>query len=110
MAGRYGNIDYPKITKRGVLFGLGLFLIGAVGEAYIHMTGTQVPGWEERLLLDLEFLGTAIALVTRSSSGSSSRSPSRRGSNSVSRTWTGTRRDRPGQKSARSGPRRRAKY
>lgn len=53
-----------KITKRGVLFGLGLFLIGAVGEAYIHMTGTQVPGWEERLLLDLEFLGTAIALVT----------------------------------------------
>lgn len=64
MAGRHGNIDYPKITKRGVLFGLGLFLIGAVGEAYIHMTGTQVPGWEERLLLDLEFLGTAIALVT----------------------------------------------
>ena len=64
MAGRYGNLDYPTITKRGVLLGLGLFLIGAVGEAYIHATGAQVPGWEERLLLDMEFLGTAIVLLT----------------------------------------------
>jgi len=64
MTGRYGDLDYPTITKRGVLFGLGLFLIGAVGEAYIHTTGAQVPGWEEQLLLDLEFLGTAIALFT----------------------------------------------
>ncbi|WP_281194909.1 hypothetical protein [Halorubrum sp. F4] len=64
MTGRYGDLDYPTITKRSFLFGLTLFLIGALGELTIHMTGAQVPGWEETLLVDLEFLGTAIALLS----------------------------------------------
>jgi len=64
MTGRYGDLDYPTITKRSVLLGIGLFSIGAIGEMMIHATGAQVPGWEETLLLDLEFLGTAIALFS----------------------------------------------
>ncbi|WP_128904926.1 DUF7860 family protein [Halorubrum amylolyticum] len=64
MTGRYGDLDYPKLTKRSLAFGVGLFLIGAVGEGLIHATGMQVPGWEERLLVDMEFLGTAIALLS----------------------------------------------
>ena len=64
MTGRYGDLDYSKATKQSFLLGIGLFLIGALGEATIHTTGLQVPGWEETLLLDLEFLGTAIALFS----------------------------------------------
>ncbi|OYR38400.1 hypothetical protein DJ82_12570 [Halorubrum sp. Ib24] len=64
MAGRYGELDYSKATKRSVLLGVCLFLTGAVGKAIIHAGGLQVPGWEETLLLDLEFLGTAVALLS----------------------------------------------
>lgn len=64
MAGRYGNLDYPKITKRGVAIGLGLFVIGALGEAIIHLMGLQVPGWEEALLFDFEVLGILIMLLS----------------------------------------------
>ncbi|MFD1571171.1 hypothetical protein [Halorubrum laminariae] len=64
MTGRYGDLDYSKTTKRSVLLGIGLFLIGTLGELTIHATGAQVPGWEQTLLLDLEYLGTAITLFS----------------------------------------------
>lgn len=64
MPGRYGAIDYAKATRWSFLFGVSLFVIGALGEAAIHTAGLQVPGWEETLLVDLEFLGAAIALFS----------------------------------------------
>lgn len=62
MAGRYGEIDYPKLTKRGFLVGLTLFAIGFLGEIVIHSFGVSVPGWEEALLIDIEALGVVIVL------------------------------------------------
>lgn len=64
MVGRYGDLNYQKLTKRSVLFGLSLFLIGALGEMAIHSAGLQVPGWEEALLFDAEVLGVIVTLLS----------------------------------------------
>ncbi|MFA1609734.1 hypothetical protein [Halobellus rubicundus] len=64
MAGRYGDIDYPTLTKRSTLFGLGLFAFGALGEFALASTGMAVPAWEHALLVDAEWLGVALALLS----------------------------------------------
>ena len=55
--GRYGNLDYARLTKAGVVLGLSLFSIGAGGEWLIHSWHATVPAWEKTLFLDLEILG-----------------------------------------------------
>lgn len=62
--GRYGNIDYPVVTKRAFLLGVALFLVGGLGELVGHAVFGTLPGWEETLLLDAEILGVVIALVS----------------------------------------------
>jgi len=49
--GRYGNIDYPTVTKRAFLLGVSLFLIGVIGEVVGQTffraaagVGTDAPG------------------------------------------------------------------
>ncbi|MGQ4556360.1 DUF7860 family protein [Halobellus sp. GM3] len=64
MTGRYGDIDYPTLTKRSFLLGFGLFAFGALGELALAATGVQVPGWEHALLVDAEWIGVAIALLS----------------------------------------------
>ncbi|MFC7226065.1 hypothetical protein N0B31_01515 [Salinirubellus salinus] len=64
MAGRYGSLDYPKLTKRGFLLGLGLFIFGVTAEFAIGVLGLQVPAWEEVLLLDAIGLGIVVALFS----------------------------------------------
>jgi hydrogenase/urease accessory protein HupE len=64
MAGRYGNLNYEKLTKRSVVLGVSLFLIGALGEMVLHAVGLPVPGWENALLLGFEGLGILIALLS----------------------------------------------
>ena len=64
MAGRYGNLDYPTLTKRSFLLGVSLFVVGAVGEFVIHALGLQVPGWETALLWDAEVVGIVVALFS----------------------------------------------
>lgn len=64
MTGRYGDLDYPRLTKRSFLAGLILFAVGAVGEFAIFAAGLQIPAWEETLLLDLEILGVLICLLS----------------------------------------------
>ncbi|WP_049985586.1 DUF7860 family protein [Halobellus rufus] len=64
MAGRYGDVDYPTLTKRSFLFGIGLFALGALGEFAIAATGAAVPAWEHALLVDAEWIGVAIALLS----------------------------------------------
>ncbi|TKX75539.1 hypothetical protein EXE46_03575 [Halorubrum sp. GN11_10-6_MGM] len=63
MPGRYGDLNYPKLTKQSFLFGVGLFAIGAAGELALSASGASVPGWEQALLLDAELVGVAIALL-----------------------------------------------
>lgn len=62
--GRYGDLDYPLLTKAGVLIGVSLFLVGAGGEWAIHTWLHQVPAWEETLLFDLEVIGLLVFAVS----------------------------------------------
>lgn len=64
MAGRYGDIDYPQLTKRAFLAGLCLFLVGAGGELLIHTSGMTIPAWEDTLLFDAEILGVVVMLFS----------------------------------------------
>jgi len=62
--GRYGDLDYPKLTKRGFLFGLAMLLVGAAGEAFLPVLVGPLPPWEDALLLDLEILGLVVAVLS----------------------------------------------
>ncbi|MFB6096841.1 MAG: hypothetical protein ABEJ74_05590 [Haloferacaceae archaeon] len=64
MAGRYGNVNFPKLTKRSFLFGLALFVVGAFGQIGLHAVGLSVPGWEQSLLFDAEVIGVIVALLS----------------------------------------------
>jgi hypothetical protein len=64
MAGRYGDVEYTVLTKRGFLLGVALFAIGALGELGLTATGIAVPDWERALLFDLELLGILIGLLS----------------------------------------------
>ena len=54
--GRYGNLDYPTLTKRSFLFA-----IGGLGELIGHAYFAPLPGWEQTLLFDAEVVGLLVA-------------------------------------------------
>lgn len=62
--GRYGDIDYARLTKSGVILGVSLFLLGAGGEWAIHAMSIQVPAWEDTLFFDLEVIGLLIFAIS----------------------------------------------
>jgi hypothetical protein len=62
--GRYGDLDYPKLTKRGFFLGLTMLLVGAAGEAFLPALVGPLPPWEDALLLDLEMLGLVVAFLS----------------------------------------------
>jgi hypothetical protein len=64
MTGRYGELDYPVLTKRSFLLGVALFGIGALGELGLSAAGLAVPEWERALLFDIELLGILIGLLS----------------------------------------------
>ncbi|MFB6124319.1 MAG: hypothetical protein ABEJ78_12785 [Haloferacaceae archaeon] len=64
MAGRYGSLDYARLTKRGMALDASLFAVGAVGELAGHALFGDLPAWELTLLFDAEVLGVAILLLT----------------------------------------------
>ena len=61
--GRYGSLDYARLTKYGFLLGVGLLVIGVAGEFAGHALLGQMPAWEAALFFDLEVAGTAIMLL-----------------------------------------------
>lgn len=64
MDGRYGRLNYRRLTKRGMLLGAGLFMCGLVGEIAVHVVDLGVPGWGDTLLFDAELVGVAVLLLT----------------------------------------------
>lgn len=62
--GRYGNLDYARLTKLGFLLGVAFLLVGAGGEWAIHTAGLGVPAWTDTFFFDLEVLGVVVALFT----------------------------------------------
>jgi hypothetical protein len=59
---RYGKLDYPTLTKRGFGLGIGLFLLGAMGEVVDRSMYGTLPAWEATLFFDLEVVGVLLAL------------------------------------------------
>jgi hypothetical protein len=64
MAGRYGNLDYPRLTKTSFAFGVALFAFGALGHLASGAFFGTLPGWESVLLTDMEVLGILIAFFS----------------------------------------------
>ncbi|WP_313693296.1 hypothetical protein [Halorarum halobium] len=54
--GRYGDIDYARLTKGGVGLSLVVFALAFLVQMGASATGTALPGWETTLLTDLEYL------------------------------------------------------
>jgi len=59
MSGRYGDVDYPTLTKRAVLVCVAVFLLALAVEGTAAATGTTLPAWERTLLVDLELFAVA---------------------------------------------------
>ncbi|WP_458207037.1 DUF7860 family protein [Haladaptatus sp. NG-SE-30] len=62
--GRYGDLDYPKLTKTGFFLGVALLTIGALGEIVGTALYGSLPGWENTLFTDLEILGILLGLLS----------------------------------------------
>lgn len=63
--GRYGNLDYPTMTKYGFLLGIGLFVGGVLGELFVAgVLVSAVPGWAHTLFLDMEAIGVVVAVFS----------------------------------------------
>jgi hypothetical protein len=64
MTGRYGNLDYARLTKLGFTLGVLAFAVGAGGEVVGHAVFGTLPAWEDALLFDLEVLGILVTLLS----------------------------------------------
>lgn len=62
--GRYGNLDYPKLTRTGFALGLALLTLGLGIELVAHGLHYQLPAWEETLLFDVSLVGLALFLLS----------------------------------------------
>lgn len=62
--GRYGDLDYVVLTKAGFLLGVGLFVLGAGGEALGHSIYGSLPAWENTLLMYSEATGILVGLLS----------------------------------------------
>ncbi|WP_049971695.1 DUF7860 family protein [Haladaptatus cibarius] len=62
--GRYGDLDYPKLTKRGFFLGVALLTIGALGEIVGTALYGPLPAWENALFTDLEIIGILLGLLS----------------------------------------------
>ncbi|QZP39264.1 hypothetical protein [Halobaculum magnesiiphilum] len=64
MQGRYGNLDYSRLTKLSFLLGIGMFVVGEFGEFGIRKAGMSVPAWEHSLLMTMAAIGIVVALLS----------------------------------------------
>jgi hypothetical protein len=64
MVGRYGKLDYPRLTKTSFAFGVALFAFGIIGHVAGNALYGTLPGWESVILTDMEMLGVIIAFFS----------------------------------------------
>jgi hypothetical protein len=64
MSGRYGDLDYSRLTTVSFALGLAMFLVGELGEAGLRNAGLAVPPWEHRLFLAITGVGILVALLS----------------------------------------------
>lgn len=62
--GRYGDVDYPKLTKAGFGLGIALLVVGLGTELVAHALHYQLPGWEELILFDISVVGLLLFLLS----------------------------------------------
>lgn len=60
--GRYGDLDYPKLARRGFLLGVALLAVGVLGEFVGPLIIGSLPGQLHTLFIDLEALGILVGL------------------------------------------------
>lgn len=63
-SGRYGDLDYPALTKTGFLLGLGMFVVGVGGEYVGYAVFGGLPAWEETLLYALATIGLLVGFFS----------------------------------------------
>jgi hypothetical protein len=61
MSGRYGDLDYSRLTKLSFLLGLGLFVVSEFG---LRTVGKPGPAWQHRLLITAALVGILVALLS----------------------------------------------
>lgn len=64
MTGRYGGMNFELWAKGGFLLGIGLLIIGELGEFLIRTYDWTVPQWEHTLLFAAAGAGILIALLS----------------------------------------------
>lgn len=64
MSVRYGNLDYPTLTRRALLGCAAVFLLAVAVEVGVAVTGTALPPWEHALLVDLELFAVVGAFLS----------------------------------------------
>lgn len=62
--GRYGDLDYPFLTKTGFFLGLGLLSFGAGGELIGPALFGSLPAWEHTLFYYSELIGLVIGFFS----------------------------------------------
>ena len=63
MAGRYGNLDYSRAVKTGVIVGGLLLVVGFLGEYVGHMLYNDVTGTLDTLFMGMEVIGIIVAMI-----------------------------------------------
>jgi len=61
---QYRGMNHAQLAKRGFLLGVGLFVLGALGELGGHALLGTLPAWGNTLLVDMEALGILLALFS----------------------------------------------
>jgi len=56
------SIDYPTWTKRSFLLGVSIALLGLLGHLIGQTYFGPLPGWEQMLFTDMEFVGILVAV------------------------------------------------
>ncbi|MFC6975400.1 hypothetical protein ACFQL1_13265 [Halomicroarcula sp. GCM10025709] len=62
--GQTQSMDHATMAKRGFFLGVGLFVVGVLGETVGQAVAGPLPGWEHLLLTNMEGLGILIGLLS----------------------------------------------
>ncbi|MBV0924066.1 hypothetical protein KTS45_07595 [Halomicroarcula limicola] len=61
---QYRSMDHAALAKRGFLLGVGLFVLGILGEFVAPAVVGPLPGWGHMVLTDMEGIGILLGLFS----------------------------------------------